>query len=190
MARMKIKLNSLHSLLMHNNQTVDPMNKFSIELKKFTSKKKKTEEDHIAISQLQWRAALYYEDGIGPVIRAEMIEACIREGAKMSKKGTHVKMGIRCIEDYIPLEYDGPKDIEGLMANDKYRDCRVGVIQRSSVLVTRPRFDRWSLTFELEYDDNIFDESELKEIITKAGLYKGIGDYRPRYGRFEPIFLN
>jgi len=63
-------------------------------------------------------------------------------------------------------------------------DERAVVIQRSRVLKWRPKFNEWKLKFKLQIlDDDIIDKNTVKEILEKAGTV-GIGDYRPRYGRF------
>lgn len=190
MALLKVKLNSLHTLLMHNPQGVDPMNKYTVALKKFTGKRVKTEEDHIAISELSWTSAMYYIEGVGPHIPPEMIEACIRDGAKKTKKGKTIQANLRVVEDVIPLEYNGPRELEAMRKSGNFRDFRVGKLKgKTSINITRPRFDRWSIQFTLEYNDQLIDVEELKEIIRVAGQQACIGDYRPRYGKFEPVFL-
>jgi len=67
-------------------------------------------------------------------------------------------------------------------------DTRYVVIQRNRVLRYRPRFDDWALNFELFYDKNVFTADILRSILEHAGLYVGIGDFRPQkggsYGRF------
>ena len=59
------------------------------------------------------------------------------------------------------------------------------VVQKARIMRARPRFDKWELTFEIQVIDDRIDENIVKEALTYAGLYKGIGDLRPRYGRFE-----
>jgi hypothetical protein len=49
----------------------------------------------------------------------------------------------------------------------------------------RGRMDDWSLKFELVCIDDRATANDIKEILEYAGTYIGIGDYRPRYGRFE-----
>jgi len=67
-------------------------------------------------------------------------------------------------------------------------DQRPVVIQKSRIVRTRPRFDKWSLSFEVEYDDTIIDREVLYEAFQIAGKFSGIGDYRPQkggpFGRF------
>ncbi len=74
-------------------------------------------------------------------------------------------------------------------------DSRPVVISRSRVIRSRPRFDEWEATFNIAVLDpdtwlDPFDEEysgggNLRDIIDAAGRFKGIGDFRPRFGRFE-----
>lgn len=49
----------------------------------------------------------------------------------------------------------------------------------------RPRFNSWKLQFILSIiDDENISLSTMKEILDRAGATKGIGTYRPRFGRF------
>lgn len=58
------------------------------------------------------------------------------------------------------------------------------VIQRSRVMSWRPKFKEWSCSFVIEIVDEMINQSTLREILSMAGKYKGVGDYRPEYGRF------
>lgn len=60
---------------------------------------------------------------------------------------------------------------------------------KARVLVIRPKWMNWTATFTLNvYEDTITKET-VKELITYAGNYVGIGSYRPTnngmFGRFE-----
>jgi hypothetical protein len=61
----------------------------------------------------------------------------------------------------------------------------VNASTRGRVMSYRPRFDEWELDFTLEVNDDRADAETIKEILTYAGLYKAVGAYRPRFGRFE-----
>lgn len=62
-------------------------------------------------------------------------------------------------------------------------DRRPVVIQRSRVMRSRPKFVNWELSFIIEILDEQFSVSAVKDILDQAGKV-GIGDYRPRFGRF------
>ena len=72
--------------------------------------------------------------------------------------------------------------------NQQYiADWRPVVINRGRVMKGRARMDDWSLKFELVCIDDRATAKDIQEILEYAGTYVGIGDYRPRYGRFEVI---
>lgn len=61
-----------------------------------------------------------------------------------------------------------------------------------AVWVVRPRFDQWRLEFTvtLLQDERVSGEV-LKDILSYAGLYVGIGAWRPKFGRFAVVdFIN
>jgi len=63
-------------------------------------------------------------------------------------------------------------------------DRRPVVIQRARIMRARPRFDKWALRFEIEFDEDLIGKDKLKEILDFAGARIGIGDFRPLFGRF------
>jgi len=78
-----------------------------------------------------------------------------------------------------------PEEIP-LITEEQYEiDARGAVIQRARVVRWRPRFNKWKLKFNIDIlDDQNISVPTLKEILERAGTTKGIGDYRPRFGRF------
>lgn len=58
-------------------------------------------------------------------------------------------------------------------------------VQTARVMRHRPRFDDWSLDFQIECKDDRIEALTIKTILENAGKYYGIGDKRPRYGLFE-----
>jgi len=78
-----------------------------------------------------------------------------------------------------------PEEIP-LVSDKNYEiDTRPVMIQRNRVLKWRPKFNQWKLTFKIVIlDEQNINPFTLKEILDRAGSTKGIGDYRPRFGRF------
>jgi hypothetical protein len=187
MKSLQVRWNGLTPLLMHSAVGVNPTHPLSIASKKLTAKRNKTEEDQIELMRLKWLLAIYHDPSVGPFIPAENVEATIREAAKKTKRGKDTKVGIFVGPDRIPLQYDGPRDTNSLYADERFRDVRDGVIGQARVLVSRPRFNHWSIEFQLEFDPTVFDEEAIISILDTAGRYIGICDYRPRYGRFESV---
>ncbi len=124
-----------------------------------------------------------YKDEKGNIVHpAEHIFQSIRRAAtdfKFDKRKSFkdvIVSGIIVTPDMIPLLTDKPYEI----------DTRPVVIQRARVLCWRPKFNNWKLKFVIDIlDDENISPSNLKEILEKAGQAKGIGDYRPRFGRFQ-----
>jgi len=66
-----------------------------------------------------------------------------------------------------------------------YVDRRPVRVQRARVIRYRPALVKgWTLSFRLQALDDEFQPDAIKAIIDTAGREVGIGDYRPRFGRF------
>lgn len=91
MKTLRITWKGTTPLIMHSCQCVNPLHPIAKELKKYTSKKKKTEEDLIKIADLEWESGAYWKEGLGLYIPAENVEATIINGAKAYRKGTDVE---------------------------------------------------------------------------------------------------
>jgi hypothetical protein len=172
-------------LLMHSCIGVNPLHPLTLEKKKYTAKRKKTEEDHLKIMDIDFLLGLYWEEGIGPYIPAVSLEACIKEAAKRTKNGKNVTRALQCSPDFMPLQYQGPREKEELLKDMRFRDVRVGKIGQSSVVICRPRFDHWAVDAEISFDTEIFEKEMIFDFLELAGRMVGLCDYRPRYGRFS-----
>ena len=180
--QIKIKLTGLAPLMHHNPRLADPMDPIVQEIAKLTGKKKKTLDDRIKIQELEWEGGLYVRDGV-VVVPGHVIEGALREAGKKSRTKKDVEAGIVCEHD-CPLEYPGPKSIPKLLADPNYRDVRNAKIMGKMVMRCRPIFRTWSLTAVLSYLPSVMDRSKVMDLMTTAGLYCGLGDYRPKHGRF------
>lgn len=168
--------------LAHNGQTADPLNKFAKAMKEISGKRKKTEADLIELARIEYLAGLYMGPN-GPIIPSVMLEAAITEGAKKAKNGKLTQAGV-IVDRHADLEYDGPRSTEGLLADDSFRLVNPVRIGQQKVVRTRPIFREWAADIEVKYLDDIIGERDLLAAIRAAGVYCGIGDWRPRNGRF------
>lgn len=187
MKTLKITLKGLTPLLMHSCDGVNPLHPITREMKKYTSKRTKTEEDLATISDLEWESGLYYDDNIGVYIPAENIEASFIEGAKATKKGKDLQKYCSVLDFRVPLEYGCTKTKDELKADMSFRDVRAVNIMRSKVIRTRPRFSSWKITFKYAYDETKIDLDTIKNTIEYAGRYVGMCDNRPKYGKFSSV---
>ena len=181
--KIEFQINGTSALLLHNGNLANPTNKIVIEMKKYSSKRKKTETDYDALAKLEWMGSLYLEDG-KIVLPGAMLEACIVGGAKKHRRGTDAKVAV-FVEDNSQLIYNGPTDIEELWNDEKFRLVAGVVISRSRVMRTRPMFKKWSATVIVTYNADIVNANDVIEWVNTAGQQCGLGDWRPKFGRFE-----
>lgn len=187
MRNLKITWKGTTPLIMHSCKCVNPLHPISLELKKYTSKRKKTEDDLIKISDLEWESGAYWSDSIGLYIPAENVEATIVNGAKATKKGKDIQKYCNVVDLEIPLDYFANKSKDELIADSNYRDVRPMTVQRSKVMRTRPRFNKWQISFVMQYDENKIDVETIRQAVEYAGSYVGLCDSRPKYGKFVAV---
>ena len=173
------------TLMVHNPQTADPTNLYSIEMKKITSKgKKKTEDDMKRLARVEWEASLYLGDKGEPIMPGECLEALIRDGAKDSKNGKTVQSAVLCDGNF-PILYSGPKTVEKMWKDGRYHSAMIAVVNRARIVRNRAIFPEWKITFIVSYLPDVINVSTIDDALVIAGHIKGLCEYRPRYGRFE-----
>ena len=52
---------------------------------------------------------------------------------------------------------------------------------------TRPRFREWSAVISATFLTTELNRSEVVDFMKISGAMRGIGDWRPKYGRFEVL---
>lgn len=133
---------------------------------------------------MEWEAGAYWKDDLGLYIPAENIEATLVNGAKANKRGKDIEKYCNVTDLYIPLDYGETLSKEESIANYEYRDTCVMTVMRTKVMRTRPRFVRWQIIFNLQYDENKIDIETIINAMEYAGQYVGLCDSRPKYGKF------
>jgi len=184
MKNLSVTWKGISPLIMHSCQCVNPLHPISKELKKYTGKKTKTDEDLMIISDLEWEAGAYWKDGLGLYIPGENVEATIQNGAKANKKGKDIEKYVSVTDLYIPLNYGENLTKEELIKNYEYRDTRIMTINRARILRTRPRFDQWNIVFNLIFNEEKIDLETIVNALEYSGSYVGLCDSRPKYGKF------
>lgn len=169
-------------LLMHNGRLSNPMDPYTKRLKELTGARTKTDETHAAIMRAEFEGGLYWDEDLGPYLPAEMVEAGIKEGGRVSKNGKKIEAGVFIMESRVRLDYEGPRSIDGLYP--KFSKVSGVRVQKNRVIRTRPCFHNWSATFTLQAVPDLVNEEDIIRAIEDAGRVKGIGDWRPRCGRF------
>jgi hypothetical protein len=180
----KIELTGQRPLLMHSSVLADPLHAVTRELAKLTCKRNKTIADHEAIARVEWGGSLWLSDG-KPCLTAEAIEATFVAAAKTRNKGKIATAGFYCNGPSL-LQYDGPTTAEELWADVTYRlRSSVTVNGRSRTMRTRPRFPEWKAVVEAEFLTGLLEIDEVLDLFAVAGFRIGIGDWRPKFGRFS-----
>lgn len=180
-------------LIMHNERLADPMDTFTQALGAVTSKRKKTLEDHAEIAHIEFLGGLYTSPRMDwplngakptPALPAWNVLRCLQDGGARQKRGKDVPRGVYPLAEFATLTYDGPGDPAALWKAGGFALRKSVGVQRSRTMRTRPIFTDWQAELPIEVDDTIFDEHILAAIWHDAGIYAGLGDMRPVYGRF------
>jgi len=182
-----VRITGIRPLLMKNGLLADPQNETTRAIKEITNKgsKKMTVDDHRNKDRLQWEGSLYWDDKDGAIIPSDNIERCIQLGAQKARKGKDIKAAVLCAEPHSKLEYDGPRSREKLCDDPKFCLRKMVVQGMGRVPSVRPMFPTgWKLTFTLEYDPAIVDRETILRALQDAGALVGLGDWRPKFGRF------
>ena len=182
-----MKWTGIRPLVMHNGLMADPTNPYSRRIKEIVSKgtKKLTDSDYEERDRLEWEAGLYWSEKEGPIIPSDNIERCIQLGAQKSRIGKDVQAAVFCSEPEVRVEYDGPRNKDKMFADPRFTLRKGVAIQKSRLIRVRPMIPvGWSITFELEFDDSIVNEKSLIKACIDAGALVGLGDWRPKFGRF------
>jgi len=188
---LKFTIQGVVPTILCNGQTSDPLNKFAKDLKKISSKRNKTEDDHKAMAKLEFMACMYVNEKGNPCWPSDNIEAMIIKAAAKQRKGTDAKSAI-FVENHAPLIYEGPKTPDALwnyrtMDNNPFVLRASVVVNRNRIMRTRPIFRNWSLEFCVHYLTDIFDKEQVIHTIETAGRVVGLSDWRPKHGRFNII---
>lgn len=174
-------------LLMHSERLANPFDDFTRAIKAVSGKRKKTEDDLLEMARLEHHGGLYYDEAAGIHVPGWNIFATIVGGGKLHKLGTTIKRAVFVLEDKVPLIYDGPKTPEALFKDKRFVDMRGVKVGTAKIMRCRPIFKAWSATFTATYDENSIQRAELDRCVFDAGAMVGLGEYRPRFGRFEVI---
>lgn len=182
-------------LLMHNERLADPLDSMTIALAEITGIRKKTQADHYEIARREFYGGLYtnpiiewpppYGDSAEVVLPAWNVLRCLQEGAKRNKRGVNVLRGCSPLSEFATFIHSGPTDLEELYKDKTYQLRKSVGVQRAKTMRTRPIFRDWGLELLIEVDPVIWDIGKLAQDWHDAGLYAGLGDMRPVYGKFH-----
>lgn len=189
MATFQMEIQGIAPLLMHSARLADPMDDATKALAAVTGKRKKTDDDHVEVARLEHLGSLYISQEFGPFVPGQNLEAALFRGAARTKQGTALKSALLVPMNVNPLLYRGPRTAEELWADKTYVHRSSVKVGTSRVIRTRPVFPTWSVAFEGELDLEVVDKGSLQTIADTTGRLVGLGDWRPRFGRFTVTSL-
>lgn len=196
--RYKVKLSGLTPIIMHDGAAgLDTRSPANLEKAEINRKRgsNRTESEDARLRELECQTSFWLAEDGTPTIPHSALRAVIENGAKKVKQGPQVREGV-FVESVETFEYDRERYGESL--EELCQNCQftVGVvIQRNRVNRTRAKFDPpWAVTFVLECDDELVDQTQLEHWLEIAGRRVGVGDWRPQrsgqYGRFKVESIN
>lgn len=178
-----ITLTGTAPLLMHNSRLSNPIDPATKALKKYTGKRNKTDEDYESQARVEFAGGLYIDPDVGPYIPGENIARALVDGAKLTKMGVKVTRGVFISTDTNPLVYGGPRDEDGIWAAG-FRHMASVKVGTSRVMRCRPYFPEWRVQAYGVLDPAVLELDDIATIADNAGSLIGLGDWRPRFGRF------
>ena len=184
----EMKLVGTRPLLMHNNTLADPLNPKTKTHKELTKKTKKSDNDLWDIAKSEWSSSLYIDE-TGPYLPDLNISASLVGGAKLSRLGTKIVRSVEIIDERCYLEYTGPKTVLGLWA-DGFYDARSVRVSKNTITRYRPIFRKWSCKVSIGFNPDDLNRADVIKSLQDAGKFVGIGDYRPKFGRFTVEVLS
>jgi hypothetical protein len=178
------KLTGLAPMIMHSGRLANPLDPATKALKVVTGKRKKTDEDHAEMARLEWIGGLYQDEDGNLGIPSENIEAMLIEASGAQRLKKQFKAGVFC-EGFFPIDHDGPKDLKKLYETGNYSLTVQVRVMTARVMRTRPIFKKWSMNCAVSYFPQVVSRENVIDAMEQASMFIGIGDWRPRYGRFS-----
>lgn len=189
MKTVAVKLTGTSPLLMHSDRFANPLNPLTKAHKELTARRKKTDDDQIAIARSEYIGGCYWRKETGFYIPGQNLDACLIAAAKLQKLGVKFKQGVQVLEDDLPLAGLEKLTPEKAWENPDYVDARGVKVSQAKIIRYRPIFRQWAMNATVAFNPDVVSANEVKKAIEDAGALIGIGDYRPRFGRFKVEFV-
>ena len=192
----EVKIRGIRPIIQHNGAAgLDTRSPANIEKAEIARKRgsNRTITDDERLRELECQISLYLDASGAPTIPEAAIRACIETGARKLKQGPQVREGL-IVTEIVSFDYD--RERYGVTTDELGKTAQFTVpvkVGQSRIERTRAKFDEWSLTFRVDTDEELVDQSQLASWLDIAGRRIGLGDWRPEksgtYGRFETVSI-
>lgn len=167
-------------LVLHNIRLANPLDPYAKKIKAISSNRKKTEDHHLEMLRIEWEGGLYFDKSLGPYLPVSYPTACLRQAGAITRHKTALVRGLVLMatdgSERIRIEYDGPRSIEDMWADDEYRVIKPVRVGAARTLRSRPRFPDWRIEFRATIDEEILDGDDFAAICGRAGRNIGLGE--------------
>ena len=160
-----------------------------------TEEKKQEKEDPLDKERRLWREKTYYAADGMLYIPGENLHECLKQGSqywgqKIPGEGNKTYTDViasAVIAENMPLGVH--KDSDELMAFGKSVNGNPSKGKKSGAKVyrIRPLLRPWGGSFVLHVFDSRLSLAVLRTVVSYAGAFRGLCDWRPTYGRFELV---
>lgn len=173
-------------LLMHAvERFLDPFDDLARDFRRLGKKRAKSDDEIRTLMDMEWDLGIRINAEGKPIIRGEQFEAAIFAAAARERQKKNAQPGV-FVDDAVVI-HDGPTAIEKLRSDKRFRDIRAVRVQQARILRTRPRFDTWSAAVSITVIPDIVNPDDVLRFLGNAGMAVGVGDYRPKFGRFRVV---
>lgn len=178
-SKIRVRLRGKTPLLMHNPRLADPLDHYTKALAQITSRRNRTDEDIEEMRRLEFQGGLHFDEEMGPFIPPLNLRGLLVECGRTARKGPAMERGVTILDfQGSPVEYDGPRDREGLWQDASFRSVLPAKVPSTKAMVmrVRPQFRSWAVTFDLMLNTSQLGLSAFRELVTSEAI--GLGDAR------------
>lgn len=192
MNKLHLTLRGTSPLVVNNIRGADPDEPLVKEIKKITDKKSSmTSEDRTRLEQLKWTCSLYEQDAAGNLtFPVAAVLKSFQKAASAFRKGTALQQAVTPTQVMVPIQHNGPRNLEALYADNRFRFRNMVNSnpsgKKAMVPMVRPIFPEWALELDVVLFNDILGEAQFIQCAELAGIGQGVGNARPLgYGRFD-----
>ena len=188
---LEVTFRGIDQLLLNNPQTADPLNKYSKEMKRFTNKRAKVDDDILEMRRIEMRSKIYWDEDMGIYVPASWVISliCGNSWVRCKIKKSDIRAAVFVTDWKLPLEYDGKKGVKDpldIVDDEKFQLLKSLKQGRDRIVKAIPSFESWSFSATVEYEDDIISKEDIVSLIEYGAKFGGLGDFRPTYGRAIP----